>query len=148
TVHPVDLQGERPKEIARYGYDLVFPMTAIPLGNLRRQCSEWRSSRRLRPMGVLPFLFHSSGNVWARYPEKFLDLFKVDRIFTLMPDIEYWSKPFSDWTDDDWSNCGLSALWDIRSGRVLWAKGAHKVDEMNNIGKPIEEFLKTQGIPR
>ena len=143
TVHPIDLQGERPAEIAGYGYDLAFPMTAIPLGNLRRQCPKWRSDRRFRQLGVLPFLFPGNNNVWTMYSERLLDLLKVDRIFALMPHMEYWSKPFSDWADDDWNNCGLSALWDINSGYVLWAKGANKFDDMYKIGKPIEEFLKT-----
>ena len=49
------------------------------------------------------------------------------------------------WTAEDWETCGLSALWDIRSGRVLWAKGAHHVDEMQEVGKPVDEFLKEYG---
>ena len=38
------------------GYDLTFPMTAVPLGQLRRECGEWRSDRWYRPLGVAPFL--------------------------------------------------------------------------------------------
>jgi hypothetical protein len=145
TVHPVDLEGRYPEEVTRSGYDLVFPMTAVPLGELRRQCPEWRSDREYRSLGVVPFLAPDAAECWSRQSQRLLQLFKVDRIFALLPRIEFWSKPFAEWTDEDWKTSGLSALWDIRFGRVLWAKGAHHVDEMQSIGKPIEEFLKEHG---
>jgi hypothetical protein len=141
TVHPVDLEGKRPEEVARFGYDLVFPMTAVPLGNLRMQCPKWRSERKYRPLGVAPFLLPGLDKIWSKHSEIFSNLFKVDRIFALLPRIELWSKPFNQWTDEDWKTCGLSALWDIESGKVLWAKGPQCVDGMHEIGKPIEEFI-------
>ena len=49
-------------------------------------------------------------------------------------------KPFADWTDDDWANCGISALWRIEEGRVLWADGAWTREEMLAVGVPYEEF--------
>lgn len=145
TVHPMDLQGKRPEELARRGYDLVFPMTSVPLGELRRQCPDWRSDRRYSPMGTAPFLFPGLDESWAEHSEELLPLFKVERIFALLPRMELWSKRFAQWTEEDWETCGLSALWDIRSGRVLWAKGAHHVDEMQEVGKTAEEFLKEYG---
>ena len=59
----------------------------------------------------------------------------------LLPRIELWSKPFAEWTDDDWQTCGYSALWDVTTGRVLWAEGAHEVAEMPEVGKPFDEFF-------
>ena len=52
-----------------------------------------------------------------------------------------WLKPFDDWTEIDWNTCGLSALWDIESGHVYWAEGAHSADDMPQVGKPIDEFI-------
>ncbi len=51
-----DRTGEWPAELVKFGYDLCFPMSAIPLGNLRRSFPKWREDRRYRPIGVLPFL--------------------------------------------------------------------------------------------
>jgi len=141
-VHSVDIQGRRPEKVVSRGYDLVFPMTAVPLGELRKQCFRWRSDRTYRPFGVLPFLIPGNEDVWSANSKFLLEFFKVDRIFALLPRVELWSKPFAQWTPEDWETCGLSALWDIESGQVLWAEGAHGVDEMSEVGKPIEEFLK------
>lgn len=61
-----------------------------------------------------------------------------------MPRPELWLKPFDDWTETDWNTCGLSALWDIESGVVYWAEGAHKADEMKRVGKPIKQFIASK----
>src|SRR5262249_22605846 len=50
-------EGRHPEPLIRRGYDLTFPMTAVPLGALRRTCSAWRTDRRYFPLGVAPFLF-------------------------------------------------------------------------------------------
>jgi hypothetical protein len=59
----------------------------------------------------------------------------------LLPRLNLWTKPFADWTEEDWSTCGLSALWDIETGVVLWAHGAHHVDDMRTKGRPAPEFF-------
>ncbi|MFC1713106.1 hypothetical protein ACFL6S_05530 [Candidatus Poribacteria bacterium] len=142
TVHLVDRKGRRPEAIVSRGYDLVYPMTAVPLGELRKQCPEWRTERIYRSLGIWHFLLPGTEDIWSEKAEIFSQIFRVDRIFAMMPRFELWSKPFDEWTDEDWETCGLSALWDIKSGRVLWAEGTHHVDEMQKIGKPIEEFLE------
>lgn len=144
TVHLTDRDGNLPEEAVKYGYHLVFPMTAIPLGKLRRNCPEWRADRRYRPLGVLPFLYAGSEEAWAKYSDEMLKRFRVKQIFALMPRIQLWSKRFDCWTEEDWRTCGLSALWDIASGQVLWAEGAHHIEEMRRVGKPVREFLKGQ----
>ena len=116
-------------------------MTAIPLGALRKNCPKWRSDRRLRPLGVAPFLLPEAQEVWPRHADFLRQRFRVDRLFALLPRIELWSKPFAEWSDDDWQTCGYSALWDVTTGRVLWAKGAHEVAEMPEVGKPFDEFF-------
>ena len=61
-----------------------------------------------------------------------------------MPKPELWLKRFDDWTETDWRTCGLSALWDIESGIVYWAEGAHQAEDMKRIGKPIEQFIASK----
>ncbi len=65
----------------------------------------------------------------------------MSRIFALLPYFELWDKPFDDWTKEDWANCGYSALWNLETGVVLWAKGAHHVDEMTEQGVEAPEFF-------
>ena len=122
-------------------YDLVFPLTHVPLGRLRRDCPEWRSDRSYRALGVLAYFLLGSEEWFKKQNQEFLDLFKVSHIHALMPNPELWLKPFDDWTEIDWNTCGLSALWDIESGVVYWAEGAHKADDMKRIGKPIKQFI-------
>jgi hypothetical protein len=129
----------RPKYLINNGYDLVFPLTNIPLSQLRDKCPEWRSDRGIRALGVLAYFF-----LLKKQRQKYLNLFKVPHIHALMPRPELWLKPFDDWTETDWNTCGLSALWDIESGVVYWAEGAHHADEMKQVGKPIEQFIDSK----
>ena len=142
TVHPVDLQGHHPKALSRFGYDLVFPMTAIPLGTLRKTCPAWRSDRNLRRLGTLPFVLPGQGNLQPRFTDVFEPRLQVDRIFALLPRFELWSKPFDEWTDEDWQTRVQSALWIIETGEVLWAQGAYTVEEMHRVGQPRKTFSK------
>ncbi len=125
-------------------YDLVFPLTNVPLGQLRRDCPEWRSNRSFRALGILAYFFLGSEEWLKKQGQKFLELFKVPSIHALMPKPELWLKRFDDWTETDWNTCGLSALWDIESGIVYWAEGAHNADDMKQIGKPIELFIASK----
>jgi hypothetical protein len=122
-------------------YDLVFPLTNIPLGRLRRDCPKWRSDRSYRALGVLAYFLLGSEEWFKEQGQNFLDLLNVPHIHALMPKPELWLKPFDEWTEADWNTCGLSALWDIESGVVYWAEGAHKADDMKRVGKPIEQFI-------
>ena len=125
-------------------YDLIFPLTNIPLGRLRRNCPEWRSDRSYRALGVLAYFLLGSEEWFKGQNQKFLDLFKVPHIHALMPKPELWLKRFDDWMETDWNTCGLSALWDIESGVVYWAEGAHKADDMKRVGKPINQFIDSE----
>ena len=127
-------------------YDQVFPMMSVPLGNLREECHAWRTDRNERWLGVAPFLLPGYDDVWRKHREALRNFFPVDHVFALMPPIQLWSKPFEDWTDHDWQNGMLSALWDLNEGAVLWADGAHRSDDMRRVGKPIDEFLSSIGV--
>ncbi len=141
-----EVQSDSPKEqwakrLFEQNYDLVFPLTNIPLGRLRRDCPEWRSDRSFRAIGVLAYFLLGSEEWLKEQGQKFLDLFKVPQIHALIPKPELWLKPFDGWTDMDWNACGLSALWDIESGVVYWTEGAHSADAMKQVGQPIDKFI-------
>jgi hypothetical protein len=150
TVQFADQQGKGPSDLIRKGYDLTFPMTAVPLGQLRRECARWRTDRWYRPLGVAPFLLPALHDVWPAHAEFLQKTFKVPRIYCLLPRFELWSKRFSDWNDADWHDPeNLSALWDLSghltgtAGQVLWARGTHDILEMPKIGLPAPEFLES-----
>ena len=144
-----EVQQDNPKEqwsrsLIEKDYDLVFPLTNVPLGRLRRDCQKWRSDRGFRALGILAYLLLGSEELFKRQGQKFLELFKVPSIHALMSKPELWLKRFDDWTEADWNTCGLSALWDIESGVVYWAEGAHKSEDMKRIGKPIKQFIASK----
>ncbi len=138
-----DPDGKRPGEIVDRGYDLVFPFSGIPLGNLRQKCEGWRRDRGLAAMGILPFLWHGNDGLWRKHARAFHKILGIREIYVLFPEFELWNKKFIEWTDDDWEKCGLSAHWDVETGVVLWARGGHHKQAMRVIGRPIDEFIRT-----
>ena len=75
-------------------------MTAVPLGQLRRECGEWRSDRWYR-LGVAPFLLPVRGRRWGegeigRQGEKEC---RIPRCLPFSPSTK---KRFCDPTDADW----------------------------------------------
>ncbi len=142
AVRDADPDGTRCRRLIELGYDLVFPMVAIPLGHLRQACPTWRADRRVQPLGVAPFLFPEFHDVWSNHVETLRSIFGVPKIYALYPRFELWDKPFDDWSDEDWKTCGRSALWEVTTGRVLWADGAYPIERMPEIGRPALEYFK------
>lgn len=141
TVLPSPQAATEPHELHAYGYDLCFPLTAIPLGSLGQQFPAWRADWRYRPLGVLPFLFPNCRSVWQDHYHYLLGLFPLGEIYAFRPAQELWYKPFHEWTSDDWKHPEHRSLfWDIAEGIVLAAPGVQKRDSMPLIGKPFEEF--------
>lgn len=150
TVLWTDADGEQPEKLTGRGYDLTFPLAAVPLGRLRRECPEWRTDLSFQFLGLAPFVLPVNAETWRGSIELAQKAFRVPQVFCLLPRFELWSKRFSDWTDADWHDPeNLSALWDLSghltgtAGQVLWARGTHDVKEMPKIGLPAPEFLKT-----
>jgi hypothetical protein len=87
---------------------------------LRRECSEWRSERWYRPLGVAPFLLPALHDVWPAHTEFIQETFGVPHIYCLLPRFELWSKRFCDWTDvgrhgqlDSGTTWNVSAFLDL-----------------------------------
>jgi hypothetical protein len=130
-----DPDGREPPELARYQYDICLPMTAIPIGELRRKCAAWREDRRFRAMGVLPFLVPHLVTIWKAHAEHLRQLFSTDRIYTFWPAEGLWYKPFAEWTRADWQHRDhRSLLWNIGDGTVLVAEGAQPCEATRTVG--------------
>jgi len=142
TVRDADRDGTRCRRLIELGYNLVFPMVAIPLGHLRQACPTWRADRRVQPLGVAPFLFPEFHDIWPMHVAILRSIFGIPKIYALCPRIELWDKPFDDWSDEDWKTCGRSVLWKVTTGHVLWADGTHPIEKMPEIGRPAAKYFK------
>jgi len=140
TVVPF-FEGLDPVALARLdGYDLVFPLTAVPLGPLRRDCPLWGDGNRAFRLGTAPFLFPEFHDVWPTHAEILHEWLSVDGIHALLPPEAHWETPFADWTDADWDSCE-TAHWDVITGEVFWADGVVPRGEMRERGVPtVERF--------
>jgi hypothetical protein len=139
----LDKTGPAPVPGAFREYDLIFPLTALPHGTLRENCADWgtgEEQRWLRALGILPFLFLGNEDIWKQFASYFEKTFQVDRLFALLPAFSLWDKEFTYWTNEDRETQCLSALWDIPTGRVIWAKGIQSETAIRHIGKSVEEL--------
>lgn len=136
-----DLAGVDSEIIIEYQYDLIFPMTAIPIGHLRQGCPKWRRNRLYRQMGVMPFLYPGLDEHIKKYSIGYYNKYKVKYIYSLLPDLRLWSLPFSQWSQKDWTSNVISALWDVEGGRILWAIGAQRIEDMIKNGHPYKEIF-------
>lgn len=120
-----DPSGTLPQELSRYTYDLCFPMSAIPLGSLRRNLPAWRSNRNYRRLGILPFLLLNVAPLHSEYAEKLWAAFApLESLYAFLPTRSLWYKPFAEWTGDDWQNPEhKSVFWNIHTGEVTRYEG-------------------------
>jgi hypothetical protein len=124
-----------------HDYDLVAPLTAVPLNLLRERFPAWQSERAWRAMLMLPFLFGEVPVSWKEKTEVLLQTMSVDSIMLLMPDPERITLLFLDGTEADWAASSASAIWCIREGTVLWAEGIHTRVSLKAQGKPLDAFF-------
>jgi hypothetical protein len=130
-----DATGTEPSELATYGYDICFPMCAIPIGELRRNCSPWREDRRYRALGVLPFLLPHLFEIWKAHGEQLRQIFSIDRIYAFWPAERLWFTPFKKWSPADWQDdMHRSLLWNIGDGSILVADGVLHYDAIRTAG--------------
>ena len=128
-----------------FGYDLCAPLTAIPLGELRKASPQWREQRFLRALAMLPFLFLGQIQKWNEQKEELKKLGKrINRpsLFLLIPHTGLWDKPFKDWDEKDKKEKCYSALWDCSASRVVWMPGVVTREEICRKGKTVEEMLR------
>jgi len=68
----------------------------------------------------------------------------VNSIMLFMPDPERFSQLFTDGTESDWDKGSASAIWDTKTGTVLWAEGIHSRASLQTQGKPLDTFLPSK----
>jgi hypothetical protein len=116
-------------------------MSSVPIGRLRGK-SDWAKNR---PLGTLPFLLAGGEVKWAKHAVFLGMILKVESIYALLPARRLWYTPFSEWTDQDWSDPGhLSLLWKIKTGRVLAHVGIVDIKTTRTRGVPFTEYAAAQ----
>lgn len=148
---PLTLEGPRAEQSQPMpgwlcDYDLVAPLTAVPLNSLREKFPAWRNERAGRALLMLPFLYGEAPMEWNEKAQPLVETMGVDSIMLLMPDPERFPLSFSDGTQADWAAGSASAIWNIREGTVLWAEGIHTRDALKTQGQPLDAFLD-ESIP-
>lgn len=134
-----------------YNYDLVSPMTQIPLGNLREACPAWQTERHVRVVLLLPFFYSGTiGQSYFKYCIQFLqqrDQFAPSRIryiHMLIPDAELYDIPFSEWTEQGMSDRVTTAALSTQTGTVVWARGFHDHRSIIETGETLEQIAKIE----
>ncbi len=122
-------------------YDLVAPLTAVPLGALRSQFPLWQTERAWRALCMLPFLFGAVPEDWRDKGERLATSLSVPSLFLFVPHPDRYSLQFSEGSAEDWGKESASALWDFHTSRVLWAEGIHTRDSLREQGKTFKELF-------
>lgn len=120
-------------------FDLIAPFTGVPLAELRNKSPQWAVERHLRVVYMLPFLFgsepHSS---WRQRLER-------DRPFDLLllflPNPDHYEWLFHEHSREEWAQGSASALWDLKTGKVLYADGIHDEASLRQHGEPLRKWL-------
>ena len=123
-------------------YDLTFPYTAIPLAELRKRFPEWTTERGFRALCMLPFLFGQEPH--ERWRGRLQDHRPFDSLLLFLPNPSHWQWRFADHSRDEWAQGSASALWNLKTGEVLYADGIHTTASIQNkgVGKPLDDWLK------
>lgn len=122
-------------------YDLVAPLTAVPLNSLREEFPAWGTAGVWRALLMLPFLLGEVPKAFEGKIEQLVQSLGVDSIMLMIPDPERFALLFGDGTKADWAAGSASAIWCIREGTVLWAEGIHMRASLKAQGKPLDAFL-------
>ena len=130
-------------------YDLVAPITGVPLGPLRAGCQAWVQERSIRLLMTLPFLYGDRlAERWSgRLSQRLTELLGVDSLYLLLPGPALWHLAFDALPEAEWAAQSASAVWDLRAGTVRFADGIHTREAIRDIGLPLEEWFKQSKLP-
>ncbi|MFM7925827.1 MAG: hypothetical protein ACKPJJ_36870, partial [Planctomycetaceae bacterium] len=65
-----------------------------------------------------------------------------DRLMLFMPNPAHYEWTFSEHTRDEWAQGSISALWNLQTGKVVYAEGIHTEASLQDCGQPLREWLK------
>ncbi|WP_442507758.1 HD domain-containing protein [Novipirellula sp. SH528] len=123
-------------------YDLTLPYTAFPLDALRARFPEWATKHGPRLTYMLPLLLgEEPSKSWRDRPKKDRP---VDSLLLFLPNPDHWEWMFADHSREEWAEGSASALWDLKTGKVLYADGIHTAASIRKkgVGKPLLDWLQ------
>ena len=119
-------------------YDLVAPYSGFALPRLRRVFPKWMEHRAYRALYLLPLLFGSAPKGW----NSVLPVDQpIDRLMLFIPNPAQHEWLFAEHTREEWSEGSASAIWDLKTGEVLYADGVHTESSLRQAGQPLEKWL-------
>jgi hypothetical protein len=132
-------------------YHLCGPLVGVPLASLRRAPAQpargWIEERWYSSLFTLPFLFGCElGNIWRERNHEISTQLGTDHLMLFLPHPELMEKSFAEFTDGELALCA-SAIWDIRTGDVLYADGVHSRESLRSEGLPLEEWIEKTRLP-
>lgn len=121
-----------------FDHDLVAPMTNIPL-NAFHSCGYWRLRRVWRLLFLLPFYLGCVPPFWkGKEPVIQKALAEVSSLSLYIPDEDCL---YNDWSSENWTRewkkKGITLLWDIPNGSLLWRHGSATRQELQTQGTPL-----------
>lgn len=120
-------------------FDFVLPLSAIPLGELRKILLTNKNYRALRSILMIPFLWMQGGlfkkHRW--FLEDLMTGLSITSIYALAPVQELWLKPFTEWTEEDLQERCQSLLWDMHEDKLYCAQGTQLLAKIKEVGDTL-----------
>ena len=91
---------------------------------------------------MLPFLFgREPTEIWRG---RLTEHPPFDSLLLSQPNPSHWQWRFAEHSRDEWAQGSASALWNLKSGEVLYANGIHSTASIQEkgIGKSLDDWLK------
>jgi hypothetical protein len=98
---------------------------------------------------------------WQEKAGEIADFLGVDDLLAYIPDSAHWAAAFTQIpkaefgdgpvpefiAESVWQDSGVTALWDIKGNRVLWAEKFRSRTEMCQVGQSLEGWAKSSTQP-
>lgn len=120
-------------------YDLCAPFTGIPLRALRDRFHLWNRERHWRAFMMLPLLLGGAPSL--KWRNRFRNDHHCDHLMVFMPHPSQTEWLFDEHTPEEWSQGSASAIWDLKTGRVIYADGIHTEQSLRKHGMPLRDWL-------
>lgn len=125
-------------------YHVTSPFTGIPLQRLQRAFPNWVNDRKWRALFMMPFLFGAHFMPVSRDLRFPTCNSAFDFLMLFMPNPDHYEWLFAEHTQEEWNQGSASALWDLKTGEVLYADGIHTEASLRSEGQPLKEWLGIQ----
>lgn len=132
-----------PQIVEHADFDIVFPLTAVAHGELRKRFPRWGQDRRWR--GVVPLVFLHPKKAMTDAITAILREAQVPvmSLHACLPFHILWDRPFSEWTQVERENGVISATWRLGDPEPAWRLGVHTSAETLAGGLSWAELLQS-----